>query len=98
MFADINVSGFNGKDARSFSYKYEGIDLSVGDLVKLKFAGRNSTGIVVNPDAKRPSKEIKLQAIQEKLPIDPVPQHLLFLGNWMIDYYFLKLSQYYLPV
>lgn len=87
MFADINVSGFNGKDARSFSYKYEGFDLSVGDLVKLKFAGRNSIGIVVNPNAKRPSKDIKLQTIQEKLPIDPVPQHLLFLGGWMVDYY-----------
>jgi len=87
MFAEVSVSGYNGKEARNFTYKYESLDLNNGDLVKVKFAGRASIGIIRNPKASEPNGDIILQNIIEKLEVEPIPEHLLGLGDWLIDYY-----------
>ena len=87
MFAEVSVSGYNGKEARAFTYQYDNLDLNVGDLVKLKFAGRASIGIIRNPNTKKPKEDIKLQSISEKLDVEPIPAHLLELGDWLIEYY-----------
>ncbi len=87
MFADVSVAGYNGKDLMTFTYKYADMDLSVGDLVKIKFAKRFSVGIIRNPKADKPNSKFKLQNIIEKLPVDPIPGHLLELGDWIINYY-----------
>ena len=40
MFVNISVVGFNGREAKTFTYQSGGADLSIGDLVKIKFANR----------------------------------------------------------
>jgi primosomal protein N' (replication factor Y) len=87
MFADISVVGFNGKESKTFTYKYSDLDLNTGDLVKVKFANRKSIGIVRNPNTDKPKASIKLQSIEEKLSIEPIAEHLLDLGDWLIEYY-----------
>ena len=87
MYADISVAGYSGLDGRTFTYSYSGMDLRLGDLVNLKFGKKDSIGIIKNPKAKKPASTIKVQPILKKLPIDPIPEHIILLADWIINYY-----------
>ena len=87
MFVNISVVGFNGREAKTFTYQSGGADLSIGDLVKIKFANRYSIGIVRDTNVEQPEASIKLQSVIEKLDIEPIASHLLELGDWIIRYY-----------
>lgn len=48
---------------------------------------KNTIGIVKKVDVKKPKASIKVQAINEKLDLQPIPKSLMELADWIIDYY-----------
>ena len=88
MYVEVNVVGYGGNDNRRFSYLADSSSgLVVGNIVMVKFGRKSSLGIIRALNTPAPKPPIKVQPIADILPIDPLPEHLLKLADWIIDYY-----------
>lgn len=88
MYAEISVVAFTGAVNRLFSYAISHDDkISVGSLVQVKFGKRLTLGIVRSTNTQKPQSNIKIISIEKVLPHKPLPNHLLCLADWMVEYY-----------
>lgn len=86
MYADISVVGFNSPKKQVFTYLVDDQQVRTGTIVVVPFGKKTSFGIVRSTHKKKPN-DIKIAKISKVLPLKPLPQHLLNLADWMIDYY-----------
>lgn len=87
MFVDVSVIGYAGKDIRTFCYLSELGDLGIGQIVSLRFAKKPSLGVIRRTNAPKPAGVKRFEKISSVLPLAPIPESLLSLADWMIDYY-----------
>ena len=85
MFVNISVAAYGGKDGKTFCYETSDA-LQAGQIVKLKFAGKDSIGVVRSTNVKRPAG-VKRFEKASPLKLQNLPSELMPLADWMIDYY-----------
>ncbi len=86
MFAEISVVSYAGTDTKKFTYKLGAEKVVVGSLVALPFGKRRTYGVIrkIIPKVKT---DYKVVSITKVLDLPPLPEHLLTLSDWMIEYY-----------
>jgi len=88
MYADVSVIAYSGSGNRHFTYKYSSdISIKPGSIVKVKFGKKPSLGVVRSVKVHKPPAKIKVNTIQAVLPLNPLPEHLMLLADWIIEYY-----------
>jgi len=85
MFVNISVASYGGKDGKTFCYETSDA-LQAGQIVKLKFAGKDSIGVVRSTNVKKPSG-VKRFEKASPLKLQNLPYELMLLADWMIDFY-----------
>ena len=88
MYADVSVASYAQKDQSTFTYEVTGFEnLTIGSVVKVMFGKKPSFGIIRKLYDTKPRAKFKISKIESMLSLDPLPESLLGLSDWMIDYY-----------
>lgn len=85
----ISVTSYGGRDNKTFDYlvKHDQ-NFQIGCLVDVNFKQKQTIGIVRAIKAQVSlNNNYRLLSINEKLAYKPLPNHLLALADWMVNYY-----------
>lgn len=83
FYYEVSPVGIVRQDSTSFTYGSEE-ELAIGSIVRIEVGKKNRTGVVLK-STKKPSYKTKL--ISQVIEVDPLPESLTKLAEWISQYY-----------